>query len=219
MLKVVIADDHRLILAGIKRALEDDGGFEVVGEASTGEKVLPLVAQTTPDLVVLDLRMPGMDGLICLDQIKKRHPTKVVVLSVSTDEKLIENVLKRGASAYIVKSVNPVDLPGALRQAVEGNVFSTIGLPDALGRGRSQGRRAHRPRGRDPRSTRARPLQRADRERALGRRADGEVPPDERLPQARTSPTGPRRLATPTSRASSTVRCTSTNSARGRSSR
>jgi DNA-binding NarL/FixJ family response regulator len=81
---------------------------------------------------VLDLRMPGMDGLICLDQIRKRHPTiKVVVLSVSTDEKLIENVLKRGASAYIVKSVNPVDLPGALRQAVEGTVFNAIGLPDA----------------------------------------------------------------------------------------
>jgi DNA-binding NarL/FixJ family response regulator len=136
MLKVVIADDHRLILDGIKRALEDDGGFEVVGEANTGEKVLPLVRQTNPDLVVLDLRMPGMDGLICLDQIRKRHPTvKVVVLSVSTDEKLIENVLKRGASAYIVKSVNPIDLPGALRQAVEGNVFNTIGLPDATAAG------------------------------------------------------------------------------------
>jgi DNA-binding NarL/FixJ family response regulator len=136
MLRVVIADDHRLILDGTKRALEEDGGFEVVGEASTGERVLPLVGQTNPDLVVLDLRMPGMDGLLCLDQIKKRHPTvKVVVLSVSTDEKLIENVLKRGASAYIVKSVNPVDLPGALRQAVEGNVFSTVGLPDVTAAG------------------------------------------------------------------------------------
>jgi DNA-binding NarL/FixJ family response regulator len=136
MLKVVIADDHRLILDGIKRALEDDGGFEVVGEANTGERVLPVVARTNPDLVVLDLRMPGMDGLICLDQIRKRHPAvKVVVLSVSTDAKLIENVLKRGASAYIVKSVNPIDLPGALRQAVEGTVFNAIGLPDATAAG------------------------------------------------------------------------------------
>jgi len=58
MLKVVIADDHRLILDGIKHALEDDGGFEIVGEANTGEKVLPLVGQTNPDLVVLDLGMP-----------------------------------------------------------------------------------------------------------------------------------------------------------------
>jgi DNA-binding NarL/FixJ family response regulator len=136
MLKVVIADDHRLILDGIKRAWEADGGFTVVGEANSGERVLPIVAQTNPDLVVLDLRMPGMDGLICLDQIKKRHPhIKVVVLSVSTDEKLIENVLKRGASAYVVKSVNPVDLPAALRQAVDGTVFSTIGLPDATAAG------------------------------------------------------------------------------------
>ena len=204
MLKVVIADDHRLILAGIRRALEDDGEFEVVGEASTGEKVLPLVAQTSPDLVVLDLRMPGMDGLICLDQIKKRHPSvKVVVLSVSTDEKLIENVLKRGASAYIVKSVNPVDLPGALRQAVEGNVFSTIGLPDATAAGAAKAAGLTDREAVDPRSTRAGPVQRADRERALGRRADGEVPPDERLPQAGSLqphrggalrlPAGPRR--------------------------
>ncbi len=132
MLKVVIADDHKLILDGIKHALVEDGGFEVVGEATSGERVLPIVGQTLPDLVVLDLRMPGMDGLACLDQIKKRHPQmKVVILSVSTDERLIETILAHGASAYIVKSVNPVDLPAALRQAVEGTVFSAIGLPDA----------------------------------------------------------------------------------------
>ena len=131
MLKVVLADDHRLILDSIKRALEEDGGFQVVGEASSGERVLPLVARALPDLVVLDLRMPGMDGLMCLDQIKKRHPEiKVVVLSASTDEKLIESVLKRGASAYIVKSVNPVDLPSAIRQAIDETVFTAIGLPE-----------------------------------------------------------------------------------------
>ena len=136
LLKVVIADDHRLILDGIKHSLEEDGGFEVVGEATSGERVLPIVGQTNPDLVVLDLRMPGMDGLTCLDQIKKRHPTiKVVILSVSTDERLIETILARGASAYIVKSVNPVDLPAALRQAIDGTVFSAIGLPEATAPG------------------------------------------------------------------------------------
>jgi len=134
MLKVVLADDHRLILDSIKRALEDDGGFQIVGEAQSGERVLPLVARTQPDLVVLDLRMPGMDGLMCLEQIKKRHAeVKVVVLSASTDEKLIESVLKRGASAYIVKSVNPVDLPAALRQAVDGTVFTAFGMPEDSG--------------------------------------------------------------------------------------
>jgi len=130
-LKVVIADDHRLILDGIKNSLLEDGGFEIVGEATSGERVLPLVGQTNPELVVLDLRMPGMDGLTCLEQIKKRYPrVKVVILSVSTDERVIESVLARGASAYIVKSVNPVDLPAALRQAVAGTVFTAIGMPD-----------------------------------------------------------------------------------------
>ena len=62
-MRVLIADDHRLIAEGIKRALEESGDFEVVGEASTGSQVLPLVRTTSPDLVLLDLRMPGMDGL------------------------------------------------------------------------------------------------------------------------------------------------------------
>src|SRR5512143_2027348 len=111
-IRVMLADDHRLILDGVRHALEEDGDFEIVGEATKGSQVLPLVGRTQPDLVLLDLRMPEVDGLVTLDQIKKRYPTiKVIVLSAATDPKLIESVLKRGASAYIVKSVNPVDLP------------------------------------------------------------------------------------------------------------
>jgi len=129
--RVLLADDHRLILDSVRSSLEDSGEFEVVGEAMNGTEVLALVKKTHPDVVVLDIRMPGMDGLVCLDQIKKRNPEiKVIVLSASTDQKLIENVLKRGASAYIVKSVNPVDLPSAIRQAVDETVFTAIGLPD-----------------------------------------------------------------------------------------
>jgi len=130
-MRVLVADDHKLILEGIKRALDDSEDFEVVGECSSGSQVLPMVGRTNPDLVLLDLRMPGADGLTCLAQIRKRYPNvKVVVLSVSTDETVIQTVLKRGASAYIVKSINPIDLPSALRQAVEGTVYSAIGLPD-----------------------------------------------------------------------------------------
>jgi DNA-binding NarL/FixJ family response regulator len=129
-MRVLIADDHQLIVDGIKHALEADGDFEVVGEARSGSQVLPLVGRTSPDLVLLDLRMPGSDGLTCLAQIRKRYPdVKVVVLSVSTDEKVIQTALSRGASAYIVKSVNPVDLPAALRQAMEGTVYTAVGLP------------------------------------------------------------------------------------------
>ena len=129
--RVLLADDHRLIIDSVRNALEESGEFEVVGEASSGSQVLSLVNRTHPDVVVLDIRMPGMDGLVCLDQIKKRDPQiKVIVLSASTDQKLIENVLKRGASAYIVKSVNPIDLPSAIRQALDETVYTAIGLSD-----------------------------------------------------------------------------------------
>ena len=130
-MRVLIADDHPLILAGIKHALEEAEGFEVVAETNNGAQVLPLVSQTKPDLALLDMRMPGMDGLTCLDRIRERHPdVKVMILSVSTDPDVIQDVLNRGASAYIVKSVNPVDIPSALRQALEGSVFNAIGLPE-----------------------------------------------------------------------------------------
>src|SRR6266568_3891269 len=108
--RVLIADDHRLMVEGTKRALEDAGGFEIVGEASNGAQVLPLVKRLQPDLVLLDLRMPQMDGLTCLTKLREQHPdVKVAVLSVSQDPELIQRVLKRGATAYIGKSVNPVD--------------------------------------------------------------------------------------------------------------
>ena len=130
-MRVLIADDHPLILAGIKRALEEDDQFEVVAEARIGSQVLPLVSQTQPDLALLDLRMPEMDGLTCLDRIRKEHPkVKVVILSVSTDPEVVQTALNHGAAAYVVKSVNPIDLSSALRQALEGTVFSAVGLPE-----------------------------------------------------------------------------------------
>ena len=132
LVRVVIADDHRLVLDGIKRALEADGGFEIVGETQSGTQVLPLVGQTKPDLVLLDVRMPQMDGLACLDEIKRRHPdVKVVMLSASTTPDLIEEALRRGASAYVLKTVDPTDLPSTLRQVIGGTVFSTVGATEA----------------------------------------------------------------------------------------
>jgi DNA-binding NarL/FixJ family response regulator len=133
-MRVVIADDHRLILDGVRRALEDDGGFEIVGETQSGNEVLDLVAETSPDLVVLDVRMPELDGLACLDQLRSRFPeVKVVMLSASTSPDLVETALRRGASAYVVKSVDPADLPSTLRQVASGTVFSSIAVPSSGG--------------------------------------------------------------------------------------
>jgi len=130
-MKVLIADDHRLMLEGIRRALEAADDIEIVGEAHTGSQVLPMIARTNPELVLLDIRMPQLDGLACLDLIRKRYPdVKVIVLSVFSDSEHIETALKRGACGYIVKSVNPLDLPSAIRQAVEGTVYHALGMPD-----------------------------------------------------------------------------------------
>jgi len=130
-MKVLVADDHRLMVEGIRRALEPADDIEIVGEASTGSQVLPLVRRLNPDVVLLDMRMPQMDGLTCLDQIKKNCPNvKVIMLSVFSDPERIQAAFSHGASGYIVKSVNPLDLPSAIRQAVEGTVFNALGFPD-----------------------------------------------------------------------------------------
>ena len=127
--KVLIADDHPLVRSGVRRALEEEQDIEVVGEATNGAKVLPLIGQTGPDLVVLDISMPQLDGLACLDQIHKRYPdVKVVILSASGDSDRVQAALARGATAYVVKSIDVRDLASALRQAVEGTVFHALGV-------------------------------------------------------------------------------------------
>jgi DNA-binding NarL/FixJ family response regulator len=128
-MKVVIADDHPLVRSGVRRALEEEDDIEVVGEATNGAKVLPLIGQTGPDLVVLDITMPQLDGLACLDQIRKRYPdVKVVILSASGDPDRVQAALARGATAYVLKSVDVRDLASALRQAIEGTVFQAFGV-------------------------------------------------------------------------------------------
>ena len=122
------------MVEGTKQALERAGGFDVVGEAVNGSQVLPLIRRLQPDLVLLDLRMPQMDGLTCLTKIRKEFPDmKVAMLSVSQDPELIQTALKRGANAYIVKSIDPDHLAGVLRQALEGNVFTTAGITEDPG--------------------------------------------------------------------------------------
>ncbi len=129
-MKVLIADDHRLVLDGIRRALDEADDMEVVGEATNGAQVLPLVRRTNPDVVLLDMRMPQMDGLACIDQLRKHAPeVKVIMLSAYKDPEHVQAAFNRGASGYIVKSVNPVDLPSAIRQAMDGTFFSPLGLP------------------------------------------------------------------------------------------
>ncbi len=127
---IVIADDHSLMLAGVKQALENDHGFDVVGEAHTGPEVMPLVNRRLPEVVLLDLRMPGVDGLSLLQRIRTEHPAmKVVICSMSSEPDQIQASFKLGAAGYILKTIDPLDLGSAIRQAVEGTAFHALGLP------------------------------------------------------------------------------------------
>ncbi len=127
-LRVLVVDDHALMLEAIRLALaqvEDE--FEVVAMTTRAPQVLPLVAQTQPDLVLLDLRMPGMDGLTCLELLRKRHPgVRAVVISGVDEPNVIRSAFARGASAFIRKHIDPRDLPSALRQAIDGTVTHPI---------------------------------------------------------------------------------------------
>jgi two-component system invasion response regulator UvrY len=131
-LKVLIADDHRLMLAAIRLALESASDIEVVAEAESGTQVLPLVSRHSPDVVLLDIRMPGMDGLRCLEQLKKRDPhVKAIAVSGVDDPQVIQAALQRGASAFILKYIDPRDLAAAIRQTVDGTVVQTMGMNGA----------------------------------------------------------------------------------------
>ena len=135
-LQVLIADDHPLMLAGLRRALERSEDIEVVGEAQSASSLLELVERRRPGLVVMDLQMPGATGTECIETIRCRWPEmKIVVLSASDDRRTIDSALAAGASAYVVKSVSTLDISTVLRQACGGaTVFhASAGTPQVVG--------------------------------------------------------------------------------------
>jgi DNA-binding NarL/FixJ family response regulator len=133
-LKVLIADDHPLVLAGVRRVLEHHDDIEIVGEARSGSELLEMIGRRRPGLVLMDLRMPGPSGGECIATIRDRWPdVKVVVLSASQDRPSIDEALGAGASAFVVKRVEPSDIAAVLRQAARGTVFHASSAPRALG--------------------------------------------------------------------------------------
>jgi DNA-binding NarL/FixJ family response regulator len=129
--RVLVADDHRLMLAAVRRALAQAEDFEIVGEVSVGSHVVPAFHETKPDLVLLDMRMPELDGLGCLERLRKHDPeVAVVFLSSYSDAGQIEAARQGGALGYIVKTVEPVDLPAVLRTALAGGEFAVHGVEE-----------------------------------------------------------------------------------------
>lgn len=123
-IRTLIADDHPLLLAGIRRSLENSEGICIIGEARSGPEVLALIERRRPDVVLLDLRMPGVVGAECVAQIHERWPDiKTVVLSAEVDRATIDEALRAGASAYVIKTVTSTDLGAVIRQAISGGAI------------------------------------------------------------------------------------------------
>jgi DNA-binding NarL/FixJ family response regulator len=130
-IRLLIADDHRLILRAVRRVLDGVDDIEIVAEARRGSQVLPLVHQERPDVCLLDVRMPELDGLACVERIRRESPsTRVVMLSAFSESERADEALARGADAYITKSVDPLELPDALRRVHRGESFQ-LGVADA----------------------------------------------------------------------------------------
>jgi NarL family two-component system response regulator LiaR len=131
-LKVLIIDDHKLMALALRDALDDVDDLRVVGVAHSGRDGLSMLTRTQPDVVLLDMDMPGMSGLECLDVARRDYPSvKVVMISDGNDLSVMRDSFRRGAVAYIAKTVDPGDLPAALRHVCEGTVYHAPSLDDS----------------------------------------------------------------------------------------
>ena len=124
MTTIVLADDHHIVRQGLRALLEVENDLKVVGEAGDGLEAVHHVEALNPKVLVLDLMMPGLNGLDVLKQIKKRSPhTHIVILSMYSNEAYVLEALSNGASAYVLKDSNSAELVLAVREAAAGRRY------------------------------------------------------------------------------------------------
>ncbi|MBD2665950.1 two component transcriptional regulator, LuxR family [Richelia sinica FACHB-800] len=126
MIKVILVDDQSLIRQGLKALLELETDLEIVGEAENGEKAIELVSQLQPDVVLMDIRMPIMDGVAASKEIQQQFPkTKILVLTTFDDEEYVKAALQNGAMGYLLKDTPSEELAVAIRAVAKG--YSQLG--------------------------------------------------------------------------------------------
>lgn len=132
-IKVLLVDDHTVVLKGLAFFLSTQKDLELVGEANNGKEALVKVGETTPDVILMDLYMPEMDGVEATAYIKKEYPNvKVIVLTSFSDQAHVLPALRAGASGYILKDVEPDQLVEAIRSAYKGNIQLHPDIANAL---------------------------------------------------------------------------------------
>lgn len=130
---ILLIDDHPMLRNGVKQLIALDSTLQVIGEASNGEQGVELAKQLDPDLILLDLNMPGMNGLDTLDKMRQIDLSgRIVVFSVSNHEDDVVTALKRGADGYLLKDMEPEDLLAALHNAAGGKMVLSEALTPVL---------------------------------------------------------------------------------------
>jgi DNA-binding NarL/FixJ family response regulator len=132
-IRILLADDHAVLRAGLRALLTAQGDLEVVGEASDGAEAIHLTQTLRPDVVVMDIGMPGVSGIDATARIKRDSPAiKVLILSMHDDRGYLRQVLRAGASGYVLKKAADTELLAAIRAAARGEVFLDPTLAKAL---------------------------------------------------------------------------------------
>ncbi len=129
-IRVVLADDHPVVRHGLRSLLESLGGYDIVGEAADGEAAVREVVLTRPDVVLLDLRMPTLDGIEATRRIRLAAPgTAVLVLTMSDDPTTVSGALRAGANGYLLKGAGQAEIDRALHAVVAGEAILGSGVP------------------------------------------------------------------------------------------
>lgn len=122
--KIVVADDHTLIRAGLKTLIQSDPSLHIVGEASGGQEAISLVEELQPDVLVLDLSMPDIDGVSVTRLVHTKYPQiRILILTVHEDEALLREAIKSGASGYILKHAAEKELNEAINRILAGEMY------------------------------------------------------------------------------------------------
>jgi DNA-binding NarL/FixJ family response regulator len=121
MIKVVVVDDHALFRAGLVGLLGDMPGIQVVGEASNGSEALEVVKSKKPDVVLMDVNMPVMNGVESLIELRRTEKCRIIMLTISKQESDLFDAITAGADGYLLKNAEPEELKKAIHKVVEGN--------------------------------------------------------------------------------------------------